>query len=57
MYDRDAPAALAALIGTGQLPLTAFKVETFSLDDVSTAVDHAARHSGAFRLTVLLPNS
>jgi alcohol dehydrogenase len=37
------------------LKLEHFEFTEFDLDDVNKAVDHAAAHGGAFRMTVLRP--
>ncbi|GHO71345.1 alcohol dehydrogenase [Ktedonobacter sp. SOSP1-52] len=57
MCPRHAPSLLVELIHSGLLALEPFSVSTFSLEQVSQAVQHAHDHGGAFQLTVLKPSS
>jgi alcohol dehydrogenase len=54
MYERQAPAQLAALAATGLLDLTQIKVKTFKLADFKPAVDAAAAMQG-LDLTAIVP--
>ena len=55
MYSRESITRLIGLVRAGMLRLEEFSVTTFKLDDVNKAVDYAAKHSGAFRGTVVCP--
>jgi alcohol dehydrogenase len=56
MYARDAPGRMVRLIRAGLIDLTQFEVTEFALEDVNTAVAHAAADTGALRLTALRPD-
>ena len=51
----EATIRLVGLIRSGLLKLEHFEFTEFGLDDVNKAVDHAAAHGGAFKMTVLRP--
>jgi threonine dehydrogenase-like Zn-dependent dehydrogenase len=55
MYPPEATIRLVGLIRSGLLKLEHFEFTEFGLDDVNKAVDHAAAHGGAFKMTVLRP--
>jgi NADPH:quinone reductase-like Zn-dependent oxidoreductase len=55
MYPPEATIRLVGLIRSGLLKLEHFESTEFDLDDVNKAVDHAAAHGGAFKMTVLRP--
>ena len=55
MYPPLANVQLAALIHAGLVDLAQFKVSEFKLDQANEAIDHAADHGGAFKLTVIKP--
>lgn len=55
MYPREAPARLIGLIRAGLLSLDHFHVDTFSLSEVTSAVEHAAATAAPFRMTVVRP--
>jgi alcohol dehydrogenase len=55
MYPPEATIRLVGLVRSGLLKLEHFEFTEFELDDVNKAVDHAAAHGGAFRMTVLRP--
>jgi alcohol dehydrogenase len=55
MYPPEATIRLVGLIRSGLLKLEHFESTEFALDDVNEAVDHAAAHGGAFKMTVLRP--
>jgi threonine dehydrogenase-like Zn-dependent dehydrogenase len=55
MYPPEATIRLVGLVRAGLIDLDQFELATFGLDDVNRAVDHAAAHGGAFRMTVLRP--
>ena len=54
MYERHAPAQLAALAATGLLELGKIKVATFELDEIKQAIEAAASMQG-LDLTALVP--
>ncbi|GCE09588.1 quinone oxidoreductase family protein [Dictyobacter aurantiacus] len=55
MLPKHAPLLLAALIGSGQINLEPFSVQTFPLEQANQAVEYARDHGGPFQLTVLTP--
>jgi alcohol dehydrogenase len=55
MYPRTANASLIALGRAGLVDLAAFDVAAFPLEEVAQAMDYAAAHAGAFKMTVLRP--
>jgi alcohol dehydrogenase len=55
MYPRHANPSLIALARSGQVDLSAFEIGAFALDDIEAALDHAAAHAGAFKMTLLRP--
>jgi NADPH:quinone reductase-like Zn-dependent oxidoreductase len=55
MYPPEATIRLVGLVRSGLLKLEHFEFTEFDLDDVNKAVDHAAAHGGAFKMTVLRP--
>lgn len=55
MYSRESITRLIGLVRAGMLRLEEFSVTTFKLDDVNEAVEYAAKHSGAFKGTVVCP--
>lgn len=55
MYPRHAPLLLAGLISAGLLNLEPFVVQTFPLEEINQAVQHAYHHGGPFQLTVVKP--
>jgi alcohol dehydrogenase len=55
MYPPAAIPRMVGLIRSGQIDLSHYSVAPFALDDVNTAIDHAAANAGPFRLTVLRP--
>jgi len=55
MYPRAANASLIALGRAGLVDLAAFDVAAFALEEVAQAMDYAAAHVGAFKMTVLRP--
>jgi alcohol dehydrogenase len=57
MYPRHAPLQLAELIRGGLLDLAPFLVQTFPLEQIEQAVEHARNHGGPFQLTVLTPTN
>jgi alcohol dehydrogenase len=55
MYPPHATILMTGLIQAGLISLDQFHVTTFNLDDANAAVAHAAKDSGAFRMTVIQP--
>jgi alcohol dehydrogenase len=55
MYPPHATILMTGLIRAGLITLDQFHVTTFNLDDANAAVAHAAKDSGAFRMTVIRP--
>ena len=53
MYPVTAGPRLAALARSGLLDLGRYAIETFGLEEVNAAVDHAAKHGGPFRMAVV----
>ena len=55
MYPPHATILMTGLIQAGLISLDQFHVTPFNLDDANAAVAHAAKDSGAFRMTVIQP--
>jgi len=55
MYPPHATILMTGLIRAGLVSLDQFAVTAFGLDDANAAVEHAARDSGPFRMTVIQP--
>jgi alcohol dehydrogenase len=55
MYPRDAMHRLVGLIKSGLLDINRFEATSFDLDHANEAVEHAAAHSGPFKMTVITP--
>ncbi len=55
MYPPDATIRMVGMIRSGLIRLDDFAVETFALDDIAAAIDHAAANAGPFKLTVIRP--
>jgi alcohol dehydrogenase len=55
MFPRPANVGMIRLIATGALDLTPETIATFGLDEVDTAITHAAKHGGPYERTILTP--
>jgi len=55
MYPPHATILMTGLIRAGLVSPDQFAVTTFGLDDANAAVAHAAKDSGAFRMTEIQP--
>jgi alcohol dehydrogenase len=55
MYEPQAVYTLVGMVRSGLLDLSHYAVTAFALNEINTAVSHAAENSGPFRLTVVRP--
>jgi NADPH:quinone reductase-like Zn-dependent oxidoreductase len=55
MYPPDATVRLVGLIRSGLLDINQFEATSFDLNHANEAVEHAAAHSGPFKMTVITP--
>ena len=54
-YEPQAVYTLVGMVRSGLLDLSHYAVTAFALNEINTAVSHAAENSGPFRLTVVRP--
>lgn len=55
MYPRHIPDKLLKMIGAGMINLDAINIETFSLDEIETAIEKASSSKG-LEYCVVVPN-